>query len=71
MSNETVTEARTPSSWSEDLFLVALFAVVGALGMGAGVAGNSQVEMSIGLILVVFAAQALGDIVRQVFAQKA
>jgi hypothetical protein len=65
MRNEAVIEPRIPSSWSEDYFLVALFALVGALGMGAGVAADSQVEMSVGLILVLFAAKVLGDIVRQ------
>ena len=65
MGKEAVIEPRIPSSWAEDYFLVALFALVGALGMGAGVAADSQVEMSVGLILVLFAAKVLGDIVRQ------
>ena len=62
MRNEAAIEPRIPSSWSEDYFLVALFALVGLLGMGAGVAADSQVEMSAGLILVLFAARVLGDI---------
>jgi hypothetical protein len=65
MGNEAAIETRIPSSWAEDYFLVALFALVGVLGMGAGVAADSQVEMSIGLILVLFAAKVLGDIARQ------
>jgi hypothetical protein len=65
MRDEAVIEAHIPSNWSEDFFLVALFALVGALGIGAGIAADSQVEMSIGLILVLFAAKVLGDILRQ------
>lgn len=71
MSIETITETATPSSWAEDYFLVAIFALVGALGLGAGIAGESQVQMSIGLIVVLFAAKMLGDILRQRAAQKA
>lgn len=71
MSTETFTESVTLSSWAEDYFLVAIFALVGALGLGAGIAGESQVQMSIGLIVVLFAARMLGDILRQRSAQKA
>lgn len=65
MRAETVTEARRTAGWAEDFFLVALFAVVGALGMAVGIATDSQVQVSIGLILIVFAARVLADIVRQ------
>jgi hypothetical protein len=64
MHTETVTEARG-SGWAEDLFLVVLFVLVGALGIAAGIATDSQVELSIGLILIVFAARVFADIVQQ------
>jgi hypothetical protein len=65
MQVETPTEARGTTGWAEDFFLVALFAVVGALGMAVGIATDSQVQVSIGLILMVFAARVLADIVQQ------
>lgn len=71
MRSEAASEPRVASSWAEDFFLVALFAVVGALGMGAGIAAGSQVEMSIGLIFVLFAAKVLRDVLRQRAAQNA
>ena len=71
MRSEAAVEPRAQSSWAEDFFLVALFALVGALGMGAGIAAESQVEMSIGLLFVLFAAKVLGDILRQRSAQNA
>jgi predicted dienelactone hydrolase len=65
MRAEAVTEARRTDGWAEDFFLVALFAAVGALGMAVGIATDSQVQVSIGLILMAVAARVLADIVRQ------
>lgn len=64
MDAETLVEPDRASSWAEDFLLVAVFAAVGVLGIGAGVAAESQVEMSFGLVLVGFAAKVLVDIVR-------
>jgi hypothetical protein len=64
MSTESAIETRPPSTWSEDLLLVGLFAVIGVLGIGVGIATDSQVQTSIGLILVAFAAKVLFDIGR-------
>lgn len=69
MSTETVSESRLPSTWSEDLLLVVLFAAIGVLGIGVGIATDSQVQTSIGLILVGFAAKVLHDIWRGMSAQ--
>lgn len=69
MSTETVTESRIPSTWSEDILLVVLFAAIGVLGIGVGIATDSQVQTSIGLILVGFAAKVLRDIWRESGAQ--
>jgi hypothetical protein len=66
MDAETTVAPRVASpSWEEDLLLVAVFAVVGVLGIGAGIAGDCQVQTSMGLLLVGFAAKVLVDIVRQ------
>lgn len=65
MHAEAITEARNTDGWAEDFFLVALFALVGAIGMAVGIATDSQVQVSIGLILVVFAARVLVGIVQR------
>jgi hypothetical protein len=70
MSTETVIETRDTSTWSEDLVLIVLFAMVGVLGIGVGIATDSQVQTSIGLVLVGFAAKVLYDIGRRAAAQK-
>jgi len=62
--DEPDAELPATSGWGEDLFLVGLFASVGALGMGIGVAADSAVEVSIGMLLVIFAAKVLFGIVR-------
>jgi hypothetical protein len=49
--------------WGEDLFIVALIVAVGALGIGIGLAADSPVEVSIGLVLVIFAGKVFTDIV--------
>jgi hypothetical protein len=63
-ASEPEAEPRESAGWGEDLFLVALFAIVGALGMLAGAATDSAVEVCIGLVLVVFAAKVLLDVLR-------
>lgn len=62
--SEPESEPRELAGWGEDLFLVALFALVGALGMVAGTATDSPVEVCIGLVLVIFAAKVLFDVLR-------
>jgi hypothetical protein len=62
MKTETAVEQEPPWSWAEDVLLVALFALVGALGMAAGLATDSQVETSLGLLMFVFAAKVLADV---------
>jgi len=71
MDTENVIEPSIPSSWAEDYVLAVLFALVGVLGMGVGLAAASQVQMSIGLVFAVFGAKVLGDIRRQRSAQNA
>jgi hypothetical protein len=65
MHGQAVTEARVSSGWGEDFFLVVLFAVVGALGIAVGIAAGSQVELSVGLILLIFAVRVFADIMRK------
>jgi len=61
---QTAVEPNLPLSWGEDILLVILFALVGGLGMAVGVATDSQVETSIGLVMVIFAGKVVADVIR-------
>jgi hypothetical protein len=54
----------TRAGWEEDVFLIGLFVCVGALGVVTGVLVDSPVEVSIGMLLVVFAGKILLDVLR-------
>ncbi len=71
MKTETAEQEPPPWSWHEDVLLVILFALVGAMGMAAGVAADSQVETSIGLVMVGFAAKVLTDVLKERRARRA
>jgi len=65
MKTEAAAEQEPAWSWAEDVLLVALFALIGALGIAAGLATDSQVEASIGLLMLAFAAKVLADLPRK------
>ena len=64
MTVETAVEPNVAWSWGEDILLVLLCALVGGSGMAAGVATDSQVETSIGLVMVMFAGRVLAEVIR-------
>ena len=64
MKTETAAPQELPWTWAEDVVLVLLFALIGVLGMAAGLATDSQVETSLGLLMVGFAAKVLADVRR-------
>ncbi len=64
METETAAPHELPWSWTEDVLLVVLFALIGALGIAAGLATDSQVEASIGLLMLAFAAKVAADVLR-------